>query len=201
MTEGAGRPTIVSVSSSSKKAGKSMVASFLVRELGADFGLKVSSGGHAPSPVVTDPQIISRPGTDTAALVEAGAGKVVWVNASAGSLAAELADAMSLFPPDGVLVVEGNSALKHLAADFAVFVMTVPFEEFKPSGDVALTMADLVLVDTRGSLSLVPPEVIRGELERRAPGSRVVFLEGEGGVSDALGAVLREAREAIGTGA
>jgi molybdopterin-guanine dinucleotide biosynthesis protein len=191
------RPFIVSVSSSSKKSGKSMVASFLVRELGAEFGLKVSSGGHESAPVVSDPRIITRPGTDTAALVKAGASKVVWVNSTAECLADELPGALELFPPRGILVVEGNSALKYMRADFAVFVMTVPFDQFKASAGVALGKADLVLVDMRGKLSDMPRELILKELGRLAPHAGCVFLESKEGIADALNEVLLKARSVI----
>jgi hypothetical protein len=183
----AGASAIISVSSSSKKSGKSTVAAFLVRELGADYALKVSKGSHAPSPIVTDPELISRPGTDTGALVSAGARKVVWVNASEGMLDVELRQAIGMFPPGGILIVEGNSALKHLPVDFAVFVMTVPFEEFKPSAEAALAKADLVLVDTRGPLAAEPEESVRAALAVKVPGALVLFYSSEAELEEALG--------------
>jgi hypothetical protein len=193
-----GPSTIISVGSSSKKSGKSRLAAFLVRELGADYGLKVSRGSHSPSPIVTDPELISRPGTDTGALVKAGAKKVIWVNASEGKLDEELRQALEMFPPGGVLVMEGNSALGHLPVDFAVFVMTVPFRDFKPSAETALSRADLVLVERRGPLSSVPQEKIEEALSEKAPGARVLFYSGEPGLPEALKEAARAARSATG---
>jgi hypothetical protein len=48
---------VVVVTSSSKKAGKSTLAAYLVRELGAASAVKVSAGGTHPTSeaVVTDP--------------------------------------------------------------------------------------------------------------------------------------------------
>lgn len=152
---GPGGTRIISVSASSKKAGKSRLASHLVRELNAEYALKVSSGGrHAPGEdVVTDAEIISRPGTDTGALVEAGARTVLWVCADGASLTSALESALSMLPSGGLLVIEGNSALLSLDPDFAVFLMAAPFEEFKESAPAALVKADLVIVDLTGRLA------------------------------------------------
>lgn len=185
---------VVSVVSSSKKAGKSTVASFLVRALKADGALKVSSGTHTPSAIVTDTEVLAKPGTDTCALLEAGAKKVLWVNAPPSRLAAEMERALGMFPPRGTLVIEGNSALAHVQADFTVFVMTVPFAEFKPSAETALERADLVLVDMRWKLSGKRPSSIREGLGRRAPRARVIFYSDEKGLAGALSEAARMAR-------
>lgn len=189
-----GPSAIISVSSSSKKSGKSTVAAFLVRELEAEYALKVSKGSHSPSPIVTDPELISRPGTDTGALVSAGARKVIWVNASEGKLDVELQEAIGMFPPGGVLIVEGNSALEHLPVDFAVFVMTVPFEEFKPSAEAALEKADLVLVDKRGALAPEPRESLNTALALKVPGASVMFYSSEAELDEALNETALMAR-------
>lgn len=197
MVENISGPKVVSVSSSSKKSGKSRLATFLVRELGSDYALKVSSGSHAPRGVITDEETISREGTDTGALVRAGARRVVWVNASEGRLAEELDEAMSLFGPGGTLVVEGNSALKHLRADFAVFVMTVPFDDFKDSAREAVSSADMVVVDTGGGLAEVPRAELARQIKSLSPRARAVFYSDEETLDLAMGQVLEAAREAI----
>jgi hypothetical protein len=190
----------ITVSSSSKKSGKSSVAAFLVRELGIDFALKVSSGGHTPTHVVTDPEVISRPGTDTGSLVQAGARQVIWVNAPASRLATEIGRAVAMFPPEGTLIVEGNSALKHLAPDFAVFVMTVPFEEFKPSARTALARADLVLVDGRWRLAGSDSGRMAEDIMRKTDGARVVFFDDDEGFHEALIETARLARKRLRPG-
>jgi molybdopterin-guanine dinucleotide biosynthesis protein len=192
------RLKVISVSSSSKKSGKSTVASLLVRELGADYGLKVSSGGsHAGQGLVDDPAVIEKPGTDTGALIRAGAKSVLWVSAPPSELREELEKALARFPAGGLVVVEGNSALSHFSPDFAVFLMTVPFEEFKPSAAVALAKADLVLVNLSGKLSGADT----GELERliheRSPYATVIVYHDEDSFGDALAEMLRLARSRV----
>jgi molybdopterin-guanine dinucleotide biosynthesis protein len=195
---GSNRLKVITVSSSSKKSGKSTVASLLVRELGADYGLKVSSGGsHGAGRLVDDPAVIRKPGTDTGALIQAGARSVLWVSAPPSELREEVEKALARFPAGGLVVVEGNSALSHFSPDFAVFLMTVPFEEFKPSATVALAKADLVLVNLDGMLSGTDP----GELERliheRSPSATVIAYRDEDSFGDALAEMLRLARSRV----
>jgi len=191
------RRRVISVGASSKKAGKSKVASFLVKELKPAFALKVSSGSHAPSTIVTDPTLLSKPGTDTGALLAAGARKVLWVNASGSRLATELEKALAMFPAGGTLVVEGNSVLEHISPDFSVFVMTVPFGEFKPSAEQALSRADLVLVDMRWNLAAADEDSIGRGLAERAPRARVIYYTDAAGFDSACEQAAAMARRAL----
>ena len=191
------RRKIISVGASSKKAGKSKVAAHLVRSLKAGGALKVSSGAHAPSSIVTDPETLARPGTDTAALLQAGAGKVIWVNAPPSRLAIELERALGMFPPGGTLVIEGNSALAHVDADFSVFLMSVPFEQFKPSAEQALGKADLVLADLRWSLKGKRKDSIGAGIAERVPGAQVIYYSDEPGFASALERTASMARRAL----
>jgi hypothetical protein len=188
---------IISVGASSKKAGKSKVASFLVSEFKPTCALKVSSGSHTRSAIVTDPELLGRPGTDTGALLAAGARKVLWVNASGNRLAAELEQALEMFPADCTLVIEGNSALEHIEPDFSIFVMTVPFVGFKPSAEQALAGADLVLVDMRWNLAGEQEDSIGRGLAERAPGARVIYYSDEQGFDSALERTAAMARRAL----
>ncbi|MBK5092406.1 MAG: hypothetical protein JJE48_02685 [Actinobacteria bacterium] len=188
---------IVSVSSSSKKAGKSSLASHLVRELGADFGLKVSSGGTHPTAktIISDQDVIERNGTDTGSLVNAGAKQVIRVNAPEGSLKEELGRALSMFPDNGLIVVEGNSALEYLDPDFAVFLMAVPLDEFKPSARGALSRSDLVLVDGTGGLSRYDRDKLASALKTLAPGARTLLFDDQTGRENAWREAAIMARE------
>lgn len=190
-------PAIITVTSSSRKAGKSVLASYLIRELGAEFGLKVSSGSHAPTGSLTsEAGIISTPGTDTGKLVEAGARRVLWVHADPEHLRSQLERAMSMFPEEGLLVVEGNSASAYIEADYAVFLMGVPFEAFKPSALPALQRADLVLVYRSGALLDVEPSLLEKELTPIAPRARIIFYD-EDSRAEALSETARLIRERL----
>lgn len=177
---------VITVGASSKKAGKSTTATYLIEHLNAPFGLKVSSDTHAPTPVVTDPDLLSSPGTDTGAMLNAGAEKVLWVNASPARLGTEIRRAIGMLPDDGALIVEGNCSVEHLSSDFTVFVMSVPFERFKESAWPALAKADMVLVDMSRDLNDENPRNIASELARSAPGARAVFFYDDEGRREAL---------------
>lgn len=187
------RTRIISVSASSKKAGKSRLASHLVRELKADYGIKVSAGGrHAGGEAITtDPDVLSRPGTDTGALLEAGARTVLWVSADSGNLASELQRALAMLPPGGLLVIEGNSALEIVDPDLAVFLMAAPFDDFKDSAPAALEKADLVMVDLTGRLRGKDRDSLERELAKRNGGARVLFYEDDDGRLSAWAETVR----------
>jgi molybdopterin-guanine dinucleotide biosynthesis protein len=189
---------IITVGSSSKKAGKSSLASHLVRELKADYGMKVSSGGsHAGGDLIDDPAIVGKPGTDTGALVKAGAKRVIWLNAPPSRLAAELEKALGTFAPCGLLVVEGNSVLEHLTPDFAAFVMSVPFQEFKPSAYLALQRADLVLVNRTGTLRDVKPDQLKQEISKRSPDAKVLAYDDDVSLQKALQETVKMAKRSL----
>lgn len=189
--------TVVAVGASSKKAGKSTLASRLVRGLGAEYGLKVSSGGaHAEGPLITEPATIATPGTDTGALVEAGALRVAWVNAAGDDLLPLLRRALSHFSPGGLLVAEGNGAFE-LEPDFGVFLVSAPFDRFKPSAHNALARADLVLVDAGGPAG-ADRENLERLLERNAPNAKKIYYEGLEEGSRAFDLALQMARRATG---
>ena len=174
---------IVSVSSSSKKAGKSSLASYLIRELGADFGLKVSSDGthRTTETVITDPEVVERKGTDTGKLKEAGAKLVIWVNTREEKLEEDLAKALDMLPPTGLLLVEGNSVVAYLDPDFALFLMSAPFEDFKPSANIALSKADLVLIDEASAVGKTKEGRIEKQLRTRSQGAEMIFYSGKEG--------------------
>lgn len=190
---------IISVSASSKKAGKSTLASRLVRELDVPAAIKVSSGGaHSPgNPVETDPDVLSRPGTDTGALVAAGAGQVMWVCAPEDELERELRRAMKKLPAEVLLVVEGNSALRYLEPLYAIFLMAVPFEAFKPSALAALARAEVVLVDRSGPLGNEDRRGLKRAIREHAPGVHIIFYRDDDGRELAFQEVVRLARKRL----
>ncbi len=195
--EAAQSPRIISVSSSSKKTGKTTLSAFLIRELQADYALKVCADHHVP-PIIDDPEIICKPGTDTGALVEAGARKVVWASSGTDDgLARVISKALELFPAHGIMVVESNSALKHISPDFAIFMMSVPFCEFKPSAFPALAKADLVLLDMRRGLRGRDVDEIVIGLAEQAPEACVLSYADQHGLREALRETSHMAREAV----
>ncbi len=188
---------IISISSSSKKAGKTTLSTFLMRELPADYGLKVSADGHVP-PIIDDPEIMSKPDTDTGGLVRAGAKKVIFASSqTTRGLGEVVRRSIGLFPADGLLIVEGNSALQHISPDFAIFIAAVPLAEFKPSAFLALPRANLVLIDMRWSLKDCDVDETVSELEKHAPNAQTLFYLDDGGMQEAFRESARLARASL----
>lgn len=173
---------IIQIGASSKKAGKTTLAEYLVGELRADFALKISPGGHHAGigPLTTDPEIISKSGTDTGRLVRAGAKSVIWVNAKRDDLEHYIDKALSMFGEEGLLIVEGNSGSKYLHADFTVFIMNRPVHMFKESAHLTLSKSNLVLANLSGELSGIEKADIESEIHMSAPDAEIIeFIDVE----------------------
>lgn len=161
--------------------------------------MKASTGGthHTDETVITDPEVVERKDTDTGQLKEAGAKLVIWVNTSEDGLEEDLAKALDMLPHAGLLLVEGNSVVAHLDPDFAVFLMSVPFEDFKPSADIALSKADLVLVDEDGAVDKTKEDRFEEQLQTRSKGVEIIYYRGEEGRRPAWSDTARLIRERL----
>jgi len=161
---GAGRRRIITVSGASKDVGKSSLAAYLASRCRSCAGMKVSIHEERPPGEAVVEEREGSP-TDTGRLYAAGARPVLWVRTTRKDLEGDLAAALSRLDAP-VVVVEGNSVLRHLVPDFAVFVMFPTFEGFKPSAFEALARAHVVVVN--GPRGLSGREAL--ELERRIKG-------------------------------
>lgn len=190
---------VVCVGASSKKAGKSRLATFLVRNLSAVCAIKVSAGGdHLPEgEITTDPDILRLPETDTGRLAEAGAETVLWVHASAREISGPLRRAIGMIPDDCVLVIEGNSAIPLAEADLSIFLVGAPVRDFKPSAYRALPFVDLLLVElpAAGEMNL-----LEEELRSLSPRARILFYADSRERERAYAEALEEAKRAVAAG-
>lgn len=137
---------IVTISGASKDVGKTNLAVSIIKKCQGLAALKYSF--HYPQKeagVITDSEILTRPGTDTARFLEAGASPVFWVLSDEKRLGLDLKRALSLLSPDSKVIIEGNSVLKHLRPIFAIFVMNSSWEKVKPSGLEVISRADVVV--------------------------------------------------------
>jgi hypothetical protein len=187
---------VICVGSSSKKAGKSRLAALLVERLGARCAIKSSSGKeHAPAGEITsEPLVLRQPGTDTGKLLEAGAEFVLWVHPAPGEYEGTLARSIRMLPDDCILVIEGNSAVPFAGADFVVFLMVAPFDDFKPGALQALRLADLVVIELPASGAR---DALETELTARAPSARLLFYNGDEERDGAFGVAVEEARASV----
>jgi hypothetical protein len=185
------------VAGTRRKAGKTLVTAFLLRSLPGAGAIKVtccrSAGGcprgrpcgvcqslSGPFEVVQDHDILAQPGKDTARLLKAASGKVVWLKSLPDALAPGLRAALALFADEKVVIVEGNAAFqlarrrfiraavpastssrpRDTIADLGLLVIGPGPEPSKPSVNVALPFIRGVVLNTRPGFP--PPVMMEG---------------------------------------
>jgi len=168
---------IITVSGSSKDVGKSSLAAFLASRCPGCAAMKVSIHERRPpgETIVEERGTPDRPGTDTARLRAAGARPVLWVRSTPETLAEDVREALSRLESP-VVVVEGNSVLRHLDPDYAVFVMSAGFGDFKPSAFEALEKAHTVVVNGMENITGSKALELERRIKERNPRAKLVMV-------------------------
>ena len=154
-------PVIITISGHSRKVGKTSIAEGLIAAL-PEYGwtaLKVSShrhyGNHEVS--VKDYAVFEETdregGNDTSRFLKAGARRAFWVQAERIEAAAPTVQAILENSP--YALIEGNSVLDYINADFSILVLNHGVEEFKKSARGVLSRID-ALVIIRNNTELTP---------------------------------------------
>lgn len=165
--EGAGRvsdkamkPTIVAVGGFTSNSGKTTLVCELLRALRGWEAIKMSRGhyrscGKDPqacciSPLLGDEPVVRSGhaetyahGKDTGRYWEAGAANVHWAIVTDRQVEGGVRAALERVQSDGVLI-EGNSFLRFVEADFSVVVARTDVLKIKPSARRMLTMASAI---------------------------------------------------------
>lgn len=130
---------VITVSGAHSGVGKTKVAEILLNRLKGWSALKITvihREGQCPVhkdchtcdeldsdfSIYSNKKIIEAKGKDTARLKEAGAKKVFWLKARPQTLGEGLKEVIPLFKKAKGLIIESNSALKHIKPDLAIFV-------------------------------------------------------------------------------
>ncbi|GEM_PF-1028003 len=153
---------VIAVGGSSKKSGKTRVASRLIQALKIDCAVKVSAGEHyfPDREIIEDPDIIRQPGTDTARYVAAGAKRVIWIDTIGANMPHAIGSLNSLCKDCETVLIESNSAIPLIRSDFTVFIAGANPSEFKESALSVVRIADLIcingnaFVDKRGNQNI-----------------------------------------------
>jgi hypothetical protein len=143
------RPTLVSISGFSSEVGKTTLLCKLLGHYPGWEAIKITRGhyrscgkdpqaccvshllGEKPL-VLSGRQLTYKPGKDTGRYWESGAGNVHWVIGTDEQIAEAVAIALSRVKHDGVLI-EGNSFLKHINADYSIMVANPSISDIKSS--------------------------------------------------------------------
>jgi molybdopterin-guanine dinucleotide biosynthesis protein len=165
MTEfGEPKPTIVAVSGLSSNTGKTTLVCELLRRLPGWEAIKLTRGhyrscgkdgaGCCVSELLRDHPLIRsgreanyETGKDTGHFWDAGAANVHWVIVGEDQVEAGITEALSRVASPGV-VVEGNSFLDYVAADFAIMCARAGENKLKTSARRTLERADAVYLST-----------------------------------------------------
>jgi molybdopterin-guanine dinucleotide biosynthesis protein len=155
------RPFIIAVGGFTSNAGKTTLVCELLGALSGEWeAIKMTRGhyrscGKDPhaccvSGLLGDEPLVRSgrdetyaPGKDTGRYWDAGAANVQWVIATNEQVEAGVRKALARVATAGVLI-EGNSFLKFINADFVILAASLGGSEVKPTARRALTSADAV---------------------------------------------------------
>src|SRR5436190_3085551 len=158
------RPSIVAVSGLSSNTGKTTLACDLIKHLPGWEAIKITRGhyrpsGNAPSGCCVSDLLRDEPlirsgreanyesGKDTGRFWDAGAANVHWVIVGEDQVEQGITQALARVQSDGV-VVEGNSFLDYVEADFAIMCARAGENKLKTSARRTLDQADALYLST-----------------------------------------------------
>jgi molybdopterin-guanine dinucleotide biosynthesis protein len=158
------RPTIVAVSGLSSNTGKTTLVCELLQRLTGWEAIKLTRGhyrscGKDPSGCCVSDLLREEPlirsgreanyesGKDTGRFWDAGAANVHWVIVGEDQVEAGINEALSRVESNGV-IVEGNSFLDYVEADFAIMCARAGQNRLKSSARGTLERADAVYLST-----------------------------------------------------
>jgi molybdopterin-guanine dinucleotide biosynthesis protein len=139
------RPIIVGIGGGHSGAGKTKTACEVLKRSKGWGAIKFTKTSFYSS-ITDDQENLSDKGKDTALFLEAGAGKVLWVQSSGDELPETASLAIQMLEDYPVIVIEGNSMIEAVAPDIVVFVAGDK-KRFKPGAERVLSMADIVITD------------------------------------------------------
>jgi len=158
------RPIIVAVCGLSSNTGKTTLACELIQRLPGWEAIKLTRGhyrscgkdpnGCCVSDLLSDAPLVRsgrdanyEKGKDTGRFWDAGAANVHWVIAGEDQVEAGITSALSRVKSPGV-IVEGNSFLEYINADFAIICARAGENKMKTSARRTLAKADALFLST-----------------------------------------------------
>ena len=145
---------IITVSGHSRKTGKTSVVEGLIAALPecSWTALKISSHRHSGDPF-KDCTVIEETnhdgGNDTSRFLKAGARRAFWIQAR--HIEDAIPAVQEIINASPYVVIEGNSVLNFIAADFSILVINSGVAEFKESAIGILARADALVLIRAGA--------------------------------------------------
>jgi predicted GTPase len=178
---------LVSVSGACSRAGKTALAATLLRALptGTAVALKFTTTEDVfrrcprgtpcvvcdidvPFRIVTAPDVLAEPGTDTDRLRRAGAAQVVWVIAKATAAKAAWRAVRERIGVDELVILEGSTIVAHARPDLTVFVAHpyLSLARWKGTSPALIRRADAVIVNRPAEEARPPAAAVLAEIRR-----------------------------------
>jgi uridine kinase len=139
------RPVIIGVGGAHSGAGKTTIASLILKRLRGWGAIKYTKTSLYCS-IVEDIKVLSEKGKDTKRLLDSGAEKVLWVQSSFPELKEVLPMAVEMLSHLKGILIEGNSVIEILKPDVVIFVFGAE-GKMKKGAEKILKMADVVIFD------------------------------------------------------
>ena len=141
------KPLIIGIGGSHSGAGKTSVASLILKTFKGWGAIKYTKTSLYCS-IVDDLAVISEEGKDTKKLLDAGAEKVLWVQSPHSEVSDVIPAAVEMLSHLQGIVIEGNSAVEIVKPDIVIFV-SGPEETIKNRAEKILRMADIVIFQSK----------------------------------------------------
>lgn len=167
-----GKQPIILVGGAHAESGKTTVICSLLKRLRGWGALKVSPVALYTS-ITDDPNILSKPGSDTARYIEAGAAGVVLLRTPREDLGEAFPVALGKLEGFHGVIIEGNSAIELCQPNIVIFTFGEP-EKLKESARPVMDRAGVIVCmdsmpDGAGELEARGARLFRGdELEALA---------------------------------
>jgi hypothetical protein len=165
------RPVVIGVGGSHSGAGKTFVASLILRSFPGWGAIKCSRTSLYAS-IIDDLAVLSEEGKDTRKFLDAGAGKVIWVKSPYSELGEVLPLAVGMVSHLQGVIIEGNSAIEIVKPDIVIFVAGSKGKMKETAGKI-LRAADVVIAQSGAD-----PEIPRSAIlfERNKPDELMRYL-------------------------
>lgn len=143
-------PIIIGVGGAYSGVGKTTVICEILRSF-QDWGAIKYTKTSLFSSVTDDIGVLSQEGKDTKRFLDAGAGKVVWVQSPYSGLTESLSMATGMLSHTEGILIEGNSAIEAVRPDIIIFISGSSPEKWKTSACGISEKADIVIYDREPS--------------------------------------------------
>ncbi len=139
---------IISVAGAHSNVGKTTLITHILRAIKGLGTVKYTKTAFYTS-IIDDIEILRQADKDTALMLEAGAEKVLWVQAPPNELEELAPLVIGQFDGLKAVIIEGNSPVEFFKPHLVIFLLSTP-ERIKSSAIKLIEKADVIVVPGKG---------------------------------------------------